>query len=224
MTGLFAWPQAARFDQRVPRDRLFAQAGGGRTIRALYASQVDRITWTHKLFERSVNLAPGDGVDEIVVLEVVLRGDRLDDKVLTHIDAALPRHTLFELRRGAEAAVAAAYKRRDESDASRMVVGPHARQDWQPAGGPRAPLPPATHLGSLYAGLLRSLWPHPHRTGESLRDQAERVAAAMTERRKVERMSGRVKRETSFARQVELNRDLREAQRRLAALTQAKDA
>ncbi|WP_299819064.1 DUF4391 domain-containing protein [uncultured Jannaschia sp.] len=224
MTGLFAWPQGARFDQRVPRDRLFAQAGGGKTIRALYADQVERITWTHKLFERSINLALGDGVEEIVVLEVALKGDRLDDKVLAHIDAALPRHTLFELRRGAEAAMAVAYKRQDESDASRMVVGPHVRQEWQPEDGPRVPLPPATHLGSLYAGLLRSLWPHPHRTGESLRDQAERVAAAMVERRKVDRMAGCVRRETSFARQVELNRELREAQRRLAALTQMKDA
>ena len=120
--------------------------------------------------------------------------------------------------------MAAAYKRRDESDASRMVVGPHVRQDWQPAGEPRVPIPPATHLGSLYAGLLRSLWPHPHRTGEGLRDQAERVAAAMAERRKVDRMADRVRREASFARQVELNRDLREAQRRLAALTDMKDA
>lgn len=222
-TASFAWPAAARFDQRVPRDRLFARAGSGKTIRGLYAAQVERITWTHKLFERSVNLLPGDGVEEIVVLEVTLRNDRVDDKVLAHVDAALPRHTLFELRRGAEVATVTAYKRRDESDASRMVVGPHVRGSWQSADAQRTPLPPATHLGGLYAGLLRALWPHPQWPGETLRDHADRLSAVIVEERKVDRLAGRVRRETAFARQVELNRDLREAKRRLAALTETRN-
>lgn len=224
MTALFAWPPAARFDQRVPRDRLFAQAGGGKTIRDLYADQVERITWTHKLFERSVNLAPGDGVEEIVVLEVALKRDRLDDRVLAHIDAALPRHTFIELRRGAEVMPVAAYKRRNDSDASRMVVGLHVRGAWRAADTPRAPLPAAIHQGGLYAGLLRALWPHPPRPGETLRAHADRVAVVIVEERKVDRLAGRVRRETIFARQVELNRELREAKRRLAALTETRDA
>ena len=224
MTALFAWPPAARFDQRVPRDRLFAQAGGGRTIRDLYAGQVERITWMHKLFERSVNLAPGDGVEEIVVLEVALKGDRLDDRVLAHIDTALPRHTFVELRRGAEVMPVAAYKRRDESDASRMVVGPHVRGAWRAVDAPRRPLPTAIHLGGLYAGLLRALWPHPPRAAETLRAHADRVSVVLMEERKLDRLAGRVRREKTFARQVELNRELREVKRRLAALTEARDA
>ena len=224
MTAPFAWPLAARFDQRVPRDRLFAQAGGSKTIRDLYADQVDRIIWTHKLFVQSVNLSPGDGVEEIVVLGVTLKADRLDDQVLAHVDAALPRHTIFELRRGDEVALAGAYKRRDESDRHRMVVGPHMRGGWRLADSPRAPLPTAIDLGGLYAGLLRAMWPYPQRSGETLRAHADRVSQAIAERKKVDRLASSVRREPAFARQVELNRDLREAKRRLGNLTETRKA
>ena len=224
MSGPFDWPRATWFGQRVPRDRLLAEAGGGKSIRDLYPSQVERITWTHKLFERSVNLAPGGGVEEIEVIEIRMKGDKLDDRVLAHVDAALRRHTVLELRCGDELAMAAAYKRRDESDGARMVVGPHMRGPWRPALAPRPPLPPATDLGGLYAGLLGALWPHPRHPGETLRDHADRVSSAAAEARKVERLTGRINREKSFARQVELNRELREAKRRLAALTGTRDA
>ena len=36
MSTLFAWPAAAKVEIRIPRDRLFRQAGGGKAIRALY--------------------------------------------------------------------------------------------------------------------------------------------------------------------------------------------
>ena len=224
VTAPFAWPDAARFDQRVPRDRLFAQAGGSKTIRDLYADQVDRITWTHKLFVQSVNLAPGDGVEEIVVLGVTLKTDRLEDRVLAHVDAALPRHTIFELRRGDEVALAGAYKRRDENDRDRMVVGPHLRGGWCPADTTRTPLPTAIDLGGLYAGLLRALWPFGQRPGETLRAHADRVSQAIAEQGKVNRLASSVRREPVFARQVELNRDLREAKRRLENLTETRNA
>ena len=215
----FAWPERARFGERVPRDKLFALAGGGKAIRDLYAAQVERITWTHKLFPASVNLRAGASVPEIVVLEVVLRADALDDRVLAHIDEAVPRHTLFELRRDGEVALAGAFKRRSDADASHMVIDTHARGAWHPADAPHAPLPTAIDLDGLYAGLLRSLWPHPARANESLRAHAERLSEAASCAKTVERLRGRVRREKRFGRQVELNRELREAERRWGELT-----
>ena len=216
--SLPAWPERARFGERVPRDRLFALAGGGKTIRDLYGTQVERITWTHKLFPGSVNLAAGASVPEIVVLEVTLRSETLDDRVLQHIDEAIPRHTLMELRRGEEVALAGAFKRRSDADGSRMVIGAHTRTDWHPADAPRTPLPTAIDLDGLYAGLLRTVWPHPARSNETLRVHAERLSEAAACAKTVERLRGRVRREKRYARQVELHRELREAERRLGEL------
>jgi hypothetical protein len=223
MSGLFAWPEAARVDRRIPRDQLFRRAGGGKTVRALYEAQVERIDWAWKLFERSVNLPPAGGVTEIQVIRVALRAGALDDRVLIHIDKALPRQTWFELVRvtpdGAEVQAAAAFKRVSEADSSKVVTHEHWRGAWAPDASPRASLPVATTLEGLYAGMLRALWPHPARKGESLRSQADRLSEAAAQAKAVERLAAAVRRESDFARQVEKNRELRAAQARLKELT-----
>ena len=223
MSTLFAWPEAARVGKRINRDKLFSVAGGGKAIRRLYEEQVDRIDWAFKLFVRSVNLPPADGVTEIEVIRLHLRGDRLDDRVLVHIDKAMPHPTLFELVRpapsGEEVQFAGAYKRRSDADRSQVVTYEHWRSGWMPATTEREPLPQAVSLEGLYAGLLRTIWPHLARPQETLRSQAERLSEAAMQARAIRRIEGQVKRERNFARQVELNRELRSAREKYRELT-----
>jgi hypothetical protein len=223
VTVLFAWPEAARVNSRISRDKLFRAAGGGKAIRQLYEEQVDRIDWAFKLFERSVNLRPSVGVAEIEVLRLALRSDDVDDRVLAHIDKSLPHQTIFEILRampdGEEMQLAAAYKRRSEAGRSPTVTYEHWRSGWMPVAKERGPLPQAVSLEGLYAGLLRSIWPHPARPEETLREQAERLSAAAMQAKAVRRLEGQVKRERTFARQVELNRNLRMAKAKFKELT-----
>lgn len=223
MRRLFAWPDAARVAKRINRDKLFSVAGGGKAIRQLYEAQVDRIDWAFKLFVRSVNLPPADGVTEIEIIRIFLRQDRLDDRVLVHIDKTIPHPTIFELVRpapgGEEVQLAAAYKRRSEADRSQVVTYGHWRSGWMPAATERQPLPQAVSLEGLYAGLLRCIWPHPPRAEEMLRSQAERLSEAAAQAKAVLRLEGQVRRERSFARQVELNRELRSAREKHRELT-----
>lgn len=216
MSALFAFPERARFDQRLNRDKLFRQAGGSKAIRSLYEQQVDRIEWAFKLFQKTVNLPPGNDVAEIDVFRVTLRGPALDDRVLAHLDKAIPQRTWFELIRaspdGPEVQVAAAYKRRSEADRAQMVTLEHVRSNWSPAVAPRAPLPTAISLEGLYAGMLRAFWPHGPRAGESLRDQAERLSNAALQAKAVARLTAQVRRERDFALQIDGNRELRAAQ------------
>jgi hypothetical protein len=225
MSILFTWPDAAKVGTRIARDRLFRAAGGGKAIRTLYDEQVDRIEWAFKLFERSVNLPAADGVSEIEVITVRLRGDRLDDRVLAHVDKALPHPTFFELMRaapsGAELQAAAAYKRRSEADRSQVVTYEHWRGEWTLGDAGRQPLPQAISLDGLYAGLLRSIWPYPLRSGETLRLQAERLSQATMQAKLARRLETQVRREKNFARQVELNAELRSAKEKLRGLTDA---
>lgn len=216
MSVLFAWPATAKVESRIPRDRLFRSAGGGKAIRALYEQQVERIDWAFKLFERSVNLPPAGGVDEIEVFRVTLRSGQIDDRVLAHIDTAIPHPILFELVRNApdgdEVQLAAAYKRRSEADKAQAVTLEQWRGNWIPADHERMHLPQAASLEGLYAGLLRSLWPPGQRTGETLRDQAERLSRIATQGKAVDRLRLRLRREGDFARKTEINRELRAAQ------------
>jgi len=223
VSTLFAWPEAASVEKRINRDKLFSGAGGGKAIRQRYEEQVDRIDWAFKLFVRSVNLQPADGVAEIEVIRLHLRSDKLDDRVLVHIDKAMPHPTIFELVRaapgGEEVQLAAGYKRRSDADRSQVVTYEHWRSGWMPATAERQSLPQAVSLEGLYAGLLRSIWPHPARAQETLRSQAERLSEAAMQAKAARRIEGQVKRERNFARQVELNRELRSARAKYRKLT-----
>lgn len=223
MSTLFAWPPAAKVESRIARERLFRQAGGGKAIRALYDAQVERIDWAFKLFERSVNLSPAGGVGEIEVFRLTLRCDRIDDRVLAHIDKAIPHPIIFELVRhapdGDEVMLAAAYKRRSEADKSQAVTLEHWRGEWVADSETRAPLPQVASLEGLYAGLLRSLWPRSPLGGESLRAQAERLSQIATQGKAVARLQLKLRREGDFARKTEINRELRAAQAALKELT-----
>lgn len=223
MTSLFAWPEAARVDNRISRDKLFRAAGGSKTIRQLYEEQVERIDWAFKLFERSVNLRSADGVMEVEVIQISLRGNKLDDRVLAHVDKALPHPLIFELvrhhRGSAEIQLAAAYKRRSDVDRSQVVTHEHWRGDWLPAATSREPLPQAVSLDGLYAGLLRTIWPLAQRKEETVRAQAERLSDAAAQAKVVKRLEAQVRRESNFARQVDINRDLRAARDKYRELT-----
>ena len=227
MSTLFAWPEAARVDRRIPRDQLFRRAGGGKTIRALYDAEIDRIDWAWKLFERSVNLPAAGGVSEVQVIQLTLRGPDLDDRVLAHIDKALPRQTWFELVRltpdGLEVQNAAAFKRSSDADATKIVTHEHWRGGWVLAAASRSPLPVAVTLEGLYGGLLRSLWPHPARMEEGLRPQAERLSQIAALSKVVARLEAGVRREGGFARKIEINHELREAKALLRGLCSDKD-
>lgn len=224
MSTLFAWPAAARVDSRVPKDRLFRSAGGGKAIRALYDAQVERIDWAFKLFERSVNLPASGGVEEVEVFRLTLRSDRIDDRVFAHIDKAIPHPIVFELVRkspdGDELMTAAAYKRRNEADKTQTVTLEHWRGQWVSSEQERLPLPQVASLEGLYAGLLRSLWPHEARGGETLRQHAERLSQIASQGKAVERLKVKLRREGDFARKTEINRELRAAEAALKELTE----
>jgi hypothetical protein len=85
----------------------------------------------------------------------------------------------------------------------------------------RQPLPQAVSLDGLYAGLLRSIWTDESRAGETLRAQAERLSQEAMQAKLVRRLETQVRREGNFARQVELNRELRSAKDTLRGLTGA---
>jgi hypothetical protein len=128
---------------------------------------------------------------------------------------------MFELVDGARVRVVAAYKRPNEADRAKWVLGEYFFSDWHPIDVKRAPLPVAVDLAALYRELLRRLMPYPPRDGESLRDHAERVGRIKSLQREHEKLLVRLGREPQFNRKVEINQSVRALQTELDELTQA---
>lgn len=207
--ALFAWPPQAAVGRVLHKNKIYDHAKPAAAVRALFVAQVEQITWRHKLAPETVNLAARPGVPEIEVFEITLKTPRLDDAVLRCIDKAIPFPILFELRFDGHTQAVAAYKRHSEADASKWVVSDYFAGAWQADDGPREGLPVSLDLRRLYEQLVRTHLPVPARTGESLRDQVERVALMRSKQTASRKLAARLAQEKQFNRKVELNAQLR---------------
>ncbi|MBO1031390.1 DUF4391 domain-containing protein [Tessaracoccus sp. SD287] len=220
MTDLIQWPETAKVDRIIPKERLYAEARAGAPLKQRFVEEVQRVRWAYKLGEESLRLAPGKIATEIQVFIIELKGSSLDNSVLVSIDKAIPSQIVFELRREdgiwAEQAMAAAYKR-----AGGKTKGTdYFRTGWIGTDQPRIQLPAALDMDELYSQLLGRLLPHPIRPAEQLSDALDRIGRARGLTREIAALEKKMHTEPQLNRKIELRKQIKE---RTAVLTELTD-
>jgi hypothetical protein len=215
---LFDYPVRAAVGTSIPKARIVARTRT-RGLRDRLSAQVAEIGWAYKLARVSLNLAANAELPEFQVFRVTLKPGvkTIAEPLLRAIDQAVPSPILFEVVTDSGVCTVAAYKRPNEADASKQVLGEYLWGDWLPRDAPRQPLPVALDVAGLYRELLRTLIPLPARAGESLRDHLDRLAQVRAVERECARLEALLTREPQFNRKVEINRRLREARLALRA-------
>ena len=163
MVDLIRWPEAARVDRVIPKERLYSAANAGTALKQRFVDEVQRARWAYKLGEESLRLAPGMFVTEIQVVVVDLKGPNLDNSVLAGIDRAIPSHIVFELRREdglwVEQAMAAAhtFAGRKTKAASRQAHACAQGRPWvlSEEKGERLGFTVTTRPGTLQGAYVR---------------------------------------------------------------------
>lgn len=223
MTELVQWPEAAKVDRLIPKERLYAEAGASTALKQRFVDEVQRVRWAYKLGEESLRLSPAETVTEIQVFVIELKGTYLDNSVLVSIDRSIPSQIIFELLRetgrGAVQAMTAAYKR----SGGKTKTADYFRTAWIGADQPRMPLPAALDMDGLYGQLLGALLPHPMRPSEGLSEAIERMSRIRSLGREVSALEKRVRTEPQFNRKVGLRNQLRTKLAELDDLTNSED-
>lgn len=96
---MIQFPKSTVFGRRVPKELFYKNLDVKPEIKRLFIDQIKRITWANKLSPETMNLAPGETVQEIEVFHILLTDNELDDRVLTLMDQGIPYHLLFVLER-----------------------------------------------------------------------------------------------------------------------------
>lgn len=218
--NLIQWPEAAKVDRVIPKERLYAEASAGTALKQRFVDEVQRVRWAYKLGEESLRLAAGQTITEIQVFVLDLKGSNLDNSMLASIDKAIPSQIVFELRREdglwTEQAMAAAYKR-----AGGKTKGTdYFRTGWISADEPRVPLPAALDMDGLYTQLLGRLLPHPIRPAEELSDALHRMGRIRGLTREIAALEKKLRTEPQLNRKIEIRRQIKE---RTAVLTELTD-
>jgi len=216
--ALFAWPAKAAVLRPVAKSKIYAHAKPTAALRALFAQQVESITWAYKLAPESINLPATPEVPEIEVFEIALKRPDISHAVLRCIDKAIPFPILFVLRHGGRSQPIAAYKRPSDAASGQWVLGDYHAAPWQPDDVPRHGVPVAVDLQGLYEQLLRQHLAMPARAGETLRDQLDRLAQLQAKQAAADKLESRLTLEKQFNRKVEINAQLRTIRSELHAL------
>jgi hypothetical protein len=213
---LYQWPAGTRYGGRVPKEKLYENGPVNAALREKFVSDVQRITWTHKLAEETINLPSTPAVPEIEVFQIDSKRDDIVDAVLAVIDKAVPNPIIFEITRESggrsEVRMVAAHKPRGTA-APRVRAYYSTR--WMPAEAPRVPLPTAISLPALYAELLAPLTPIDTRAGEDVSEVGARLETVRRLQREIVAIERKIRSERQLNRKIELRRTLKAKQAEL---------
>lgn len=217
---MFIYPKQAEFNRVVPKTRIYAHARISKRVKELFVGQVGEILWKFKLSPETINLPARNGINEIQVFEIALKGIDLDEVVLHAIDKAIPFPLLFQLTHDGNIRFATSYKRPSEADRSKWVIEALFITPYRPSSLVLQPLPVALDLASLYEQIVRSHIPLPPRAGESIAEQVARFNTLTAKQKTKQQLEARLAQEKQFNRKVELNAALRSLAHELETLTQ----
>ncbi|EEW2494972.1 MULTISPECIES: DUF4391 domain-containing protein [Enterobacterales] len=218
-TAFINYPKQAVFGRTLPKNKIYEHSGANTRLKDLFVEQVEQIVWQYKLAPETINLPARPGVPELQIFSIQLKTLELNMDVLRCIDGAVQFPVIFELSFDERTKVIAAYKRPNESDASRWVLSDYFATAWLSSDYERAAMPLALDLGSLYEQVLHRLIPMPARPQETLADLVSRVELVAAKQREVEKAASRLAKEKQFNRKVEINAHLRRLKNELEELT-----
>jgi len=213
---LYRWPEAAKFDRRVPKEKFYEHGTVSTAIREKFIAEVRRITWAYKLAETTINLPATPAVPEVQVFTIAAKTNDVGEAVLGAIDKAIPFPIIFEITRSVaeppEVRTVAAHK---QLGAGAPKFSAYYSTGWHPGDADRQPLPTAINLPALYVALLQPLMPITARPGEEMSDVADRLATVRRLEREIAALERKLRTEPQFNRKVELRRTLKTKQREL---------
>lgn len=216
---LYQWPAGARFGARIPKERFYERTASTAALREKFVAEVQRITWTYKLAEDTINLSPSTDVPEIEVLSIEAKESGVSTVVLNAIDRAIPNPVIFEIHRDANT------RAETQMVAAHKTVGagsPNPRTyystKWMPTANGREPLPTAISLPALYTALITPLTSIAARPGEEASEVARRLDTVRKLEREISALERKLRNELQLNRKVELRRELNNRQAALADL------
>ncbi|MBW7572492.1 DUF4391 domain-containing protein [Caproiciproducens faecalis] len=123
-------PKSTYFERKIPKEKFYKNLDIDSKLRQRFISGIDSIVWQNKLSKTTLNVADGANVIEIDVLEVILKGNECDYKLLEFIDSNIPHHTVFILRMQEKAQLVINFKEAIKNREGKFKISATYKTDW----------------------------------------------------------------------------------------------
>lgn len=211
---LYKFPQQAKVDRLIPKNKFYEQGKANTKVEQLFVDQVENIRWAYKLAASTINLQDQEDLKEIQIFRVKSRVEDLDLAILSFIDKLILTPIVFEVVYQNKVKVVATYKRLNQSDKTKAVIGQYYASDWLEEHD-RIELPLYLKLADLYEYFIAQLLPissieESEADSESVSIELKLQRAQQLEilQKQLDKLKSKLRTEKQFNRKVELNKHI----------------
>lgn len=221
---LFKFPQQAKVDRLIPKSKFYEQGKANTKIEQLFVDQVENIRWAYKLASSTIHLQDQDDLKEIQVFRVTSRVENLDISILSFIDKLILTPIIFEIVYQDKVKVVATYKRLNQADNTKAVIGQYYASDWLDDND-RIELPLYLNLTDLYEHFITQLLPIASDKVQENDDESASIERKLEKAQQFEnlqkqlnKLKSKLRAEKQFNRKVELNKQIQAIESNLSKL------
>ena len=204
------FPRSTEFNKRIPKQKFYENIDITPALKRVFVEQIRPIYWQNKLAATTLNLAAGETVNEIEVLEVRLNAPQLDEAVLRQIDREIPYHILFILTCDGKAQAWIGYKEAAASGSNAFKVSRYFHTDWVTANELQFRVD-GLNMDAIYENLVRQIAGDALQadSGESLQASVERDEKRRQLEKQIAALESKMRKEKQLNRRMEINTDLK---------------
>lgn len=202
---IYQYPARTLVDKLIPKSKFYSEGGANTRVERLFIEQIESIYWANKLSSATMNIESQEDLREVQIFSVNARVEMLDIEIFRYIDKLIPSPIIFEVYFQDKVKVIAAYKRLNQADNSKVVIGDYFQTEWLPIE--RQDLPLFLRLSELYEFLISQLLPNKTNATSLVDKMRLNQEIAQLETR-IKQLEQQLKREKQFNRKAELNINL----------------
>ena len=219
---LYKFPQQAKVDRLIPKNKFYEQGKANTKIEQLFVDQVENIRWAYKLASSTIHLQDQEDLKEIQIFRVKSRVEDLDVSILSFIDKLILTPIVFEVVYQDKVKVVATYKRLNQADKTKAVIGQYYASEWL-EDHDRIELPIYLKLADLYEHFITQLLPIASSKNQENDDESVSIELQLQKSQQLEslqkqldKLKSKLRTERQFNRKVELNKKVSELESQLA--------
>ena len=219
---LYKFPQQAKVDRLIPKNKFYEQGKANTKIEQLFVNQVENIRWAYKLASSTIHLQDQEDLKEIQIFRVKSRVEDLDVSILSFIDKLILTPIIFEVVYQDKVKVVATYKRLNQADKTKAVIGQYYASEWL-EDHDRIELPIYLKLADLYEHFIAQILPialskdqENDNESVSIEIQLQKSQQLESLQKQLNQLQSKLRNERQFNRKVELNKKVSELESQLA--------
>ena len=213
------FPKSTEFNKRIPKQKFYEKIDVSPALKRVFVEQIKIIYWRNKLAASTMNVAAGDTVSEIEIIEIRLTEPELDEAVLRQIDKEIPYHILYVLSFEGKYQAWIGYKEASAYGTKAFKVGKYYHTDWVPEDKLVLTID-GLNMDAIYDNFVRQIAGDALQTesGETLKETIQRDEQKQAIQKQIEALESKIRKEKQFNRQVKMNTELKALKCKLEVL------